>query len=54
MSRYPRGYTIHAASTPALLKWRETHAASVAAGQTTRDTLDLIEAELAARQEAKP
>lgn len=48
--RYPRGYTIHAASLPALLKWREVHAAKVAGGQTDRQMLDAIEAELAHRR----
>lgn len=51
MSRYPRGYAISAASTPALHKWREVHAAKVAAGQSDRQMLDDIEAELAERGE---
>lgn len=49
MTRYPRGYTIHAASTPALRAWRDVHTAKVAAGHTDRQLLDLILAELTER-----
>lgn len=50
MSQHERSYAIRSASDAALLKWREVHAAKVAAGQTDRQMLDHIEAELAERQ----
>lgn len=47
---HPRSYTIRAASTPALHAWRAIHAARVEAGQTDRQMINHIEAEIAERE----
>lgn len=44
-----RSYAIRSASDTALLRWREVNAGKVAAGQTDRQMLDHIEAEIAER-----
>lgn len=46
---HARSYAIRSASTAALHTWQATHAAKVAAGQTDRQMLDHIEAELHTR-----